>query len=95
VIESRASGGSGLTHRVFGNVWFQIFWALFLVFLLMRLWWVRDALLVYWVYGSDAYFGLGVRILPGKPIRFSTGALAPVWADMITGFGFFAVIVLE
>jgi hypothetical protein len=34
-----------------------------------------------------------LRLLPGKPIRFSTGELAPRWADVATGFGFFAVVV--
>jgi hypothetical protein len=81
-----------LPHRIFGSLWFQIPWILFLAFLVMRLWWIRDAALVSWVYGSDAYRD-GVRVLPGKPIRFSTGELAPVWPDMVTGFGFFALVV--
>jgi hypothetical protein len=37
-------------------------------------WWIRDALLVWWVYGRDAYFRDGVRVLPDKPTRFSTAA---------------------
>jgi hypothetical protein len=60
----------------------------------IRLWWIRDFALVCWVYGADAYYRRGIRVLPGKPIRFSTGELAPVLADMVTGFGFFFVTVL-
>lgn len=67
-------------------------WSLFLFFLVIRLWWIRNAWLVVWVYGADAYRG-GLRVLPGKPIRFSNGALAPVLPDMVTGFAFFFVLV--
>jgi hypothetical protein len=29
------------------------------------------------------------RVLPGKPIRFSNGALAPRFTDLVIGFGIF------
>jgi hypothetical protein len=83
-----------LDRRLFAKPWFQIAWVAVLTFAVLRLWWVRDALLVFWVYGRDAYLRQGVRVLPGKPIRFSTGELAPHVADMVTGFGFFLTVVL-
>lgn len=52
-------------------------------------WPIHDVLLVCWVYGRDAYFQRGMRVLPGKPIRFSDGILAPQLADMVTGLGLF------
>lgn len=76
-------------ERAFRNPWFSLAWAVFLGVLVTRLWWMRDALLVWWVHGRDAYFRDGVRVLPGKPIRFSTGELAPLGPDLATGFGFF------
>src|SRR6266567_4933145 len=82
-----------LATRVFNNSWFGIIWVVFLGVLVTRLWWVRDALLVWWVYGRDAYFHGGVRVLPGKPIRFSTGELVPQFPDIVTSFSFFIVVV--
>src|SRR5437763_13046086 len=83
-----------LSNRVFADVRFQAIWALCLFVAVTRLWWLRDALLVLWIYGAEAYFDRGLRILPGKPIRFSNGQIPPVWADLITGFGFFFVVTL-
>ena len=61
---------------------------------MIRFWWIRDAILVWWVYGRDAYFRAGVRVLPGKPVRFSNGELAPHWPDFATGAAFFFVVVI-
>jgi hypothetical protein len=83
------SSEATLPDRVFGDTRFQVTWAVCVFTLAIGLWWVRDALLVLLVHGSAAYFQEGVRVLPGKPIRFSTGDLAPQWADLLTGFGFF------
>jgi hypothetical protein len=47
--------------------------------------------LVLWVYGSRAYFQEGIRVLPGKPIKFSTGANVPLLYDLITGFAAFFI----
>jgi len=69
------------------SAWFQVFWALSSVVLIKCFWWVRDMTLVIWVLGREAYFRDGVRVLPGKPVRFSTGELAPQLPDMVTGFG--------
>jgi hypothetical protein len=81
-----------LATRVFGDRLFQLGWLLFLAAVLVLVSWpIRNALLVCWVYGPDAYFRQGVRVLPGKPIRFTNGILAPLWLDMATGFGAFFV----
>lgn len=72
-------------HRIFAPIWI-VFLALVVTFVG---WPIRDALLVCWVYGRDAYFHQGIRVVPGKPIRFSDGSLAPQLADMVTGFGIF------
>lgn len=82
-----------LAARVFSKAWVRIVWIVFLAIVVTRLWWIRDALLVWWVYGRDAYFRDGVRVLPGKPTRFSTGELAPQWPNIATGFSFIIVVV--
>jgi len=82
-----------LATRMFNRKWFAAAWVMFLAVVVTRFWWVRDVAMVWLVYGRDAYIRDGVRVLPGKPIRFSTGALAPIWTDMATGFGFFFIVV--
>jgi len=57
-------------------------------------WPIRNTVLVCWVYGTEAYFRDGIRVLPGKPIRFSNGALAPQLPDIVTGFGIFLITTL-
>ena len=89
----RDRGSPDLAERTLRNPWFAIPWSLALFALAIRLWWIRNMALVWWVQGSEAY-RRGVRVLPGKPIRFSTGELAPVFPDMVTGFVFFMAIVL-
>ena len=81
-----------LPNRLFGRTWFALGWVIFLAVIVTTFWRVRDAVLVWWVYGRDAYFHDGVRVLPGKPVRFTTGELAPQWPDIVTGFGFFFVV---
>jgi hypothetical protein len=82
-----------LTARLFSRPGFPIVWVVFLGAVVTRFWWIRDMFLVWWVYGRDAYFRDGIRVLPGKPTRFSTGTLAPDWPDVVTGFSFFLVVV--
>jgi hypothetical protein len=82
-----------LPNRVFGDTRFQVIWAVCMLALVLGFWWIRDMSLVLLVHGSAAYFHDGVRVLPGKPIRFTTGDLAPPWADLVTGFGFFFLTV--
>ena len=60
--------------------------ALVLRFLILP---VRNFALVCWVYGSHAYFHDGIRVLLGKPTRFSDGAACPNLPDIVTGFGAF------
>ena len=79
---------------MFAKPYFAISWVVFLggIFLFVG-WPVRNIALVCWVYGSDGYFHKGIRVLSGKPVRFSDGALAPILPDLITGFGAFFIIV--
>ena len=81
-----------LDERLFKRTAFVLPWFGFLtVVLLFVSWPLRNFALVCWVYGSQAYFHDGVRVLPGKPTRFSTGAEAPTLPDLVTGFGAFAI----
>jgi hypothetical protein len=83
---------SDLADRLFGNFYFTISWIAFLVAVIKFVAWpARDALLVCWVYGSDAYFRDGVRVVSAKPTMFSTGARAPELPNLVTGFGAFMV----
>jgi len=93
VIVYTAKPKDDLATRVFNKTWFGIAWTVFLGIVVTRFWRVRDVLLVWWVYGRDAYFIDGVRVLRGKPTRFSNGEFAPHWPDIATGFGFFFVVV--
>jgi hypothetical protein len=81
-----------LVTRIFADRRFQAGWVLFLAaFVILVGWPIRNALLVCWVYGTEAYFRDGLRVLPGKPIRFSNGAPAPQLPDIVTGFGIFLI----
>jgi len=73
---------------------FAIVWALFL-FLLFGLVGVRlaNALLVCWVRGIDAYLHQGIRVLKGRPLRFSDGVSVPGLPEAVTGFAVFVVTV--
>src|SRR4051794_7525672 len=81
-----------LVSQAFGNTWFATGWALFLCFMTAILWPLRNALLVCWVHGRDAYFRDGLRVLPGKPIRFTNGELVPDWPDFVTGAALFLTV---
>jgi hypothetical protein len=79
-----------LATRTFAKPAFIIPWMLFLVIVFRLVGWpVRNFALVCWVYGSKAYYQGGVRILPGKPVKFSDGVAVPLMPDVITGFGAF------
>lgn len=83
-----------LDERLLKRPTFILPWLGFLtVVLLFVSWPLRNFALVCWVYGSQAYFHDGVRVLPGKPIRFSTGVEAPILPDLVTGFGAFIITV--
>jgi hypothetical protein len=55
-------------------------------------WPLRNALLVVWVYGTAGY-SRGIRVLAGKPVKFTTGESAPTAPDIITGIGAFILAV--
>jgi hypothetical protein len=56
-------------------------------------WPLRNALLVFWVYGRDAYFREGIRVVKNKPTIFSNGAGSPDLPDIVTGVGVFLITV--
>jgi hypothetical protein len=70
------------------EVWYILAGVLLLVFVA---WPIRNIGLVCWVYGTDAYFHKGIRVLPGKPTRFSNGELAPNFPDFVTGMAAFVL----
>lgn len=75
----------GFTFRN-GNI--VIAWISVLVALVTFVGWpIRNIALVCWIYGSKYYFVYGIRVVPGKPVRFSNGELVPKFADVITGLG--------
>lgn len=77
-----------LATRMFAKPYFAISWAVFLGGMVLLVGWpIRNIALVCWVYGSDGYFNKGIRVLSGKPVRFSDGELAPILPDLVTGFG--------
>jgi len=82
-----------LSTRVLSG-WFGAVWILFLAVVVTQFWWIRNTALVWWVKGREAYFRDGVRVLPGKPTRFSTGELVPQFPDMVTGFAYFIILTL-
>jgi hypothetical protein len=83
-----------LATRLFHNPFFQLAWIAFLIAVLAFVTRpVRNFALVWWVYGSDAYFREGIRVAQAKPTRFSNGELAPGLPDFVTGALAFAVTV--
>jgi hypothetical protein len=90
----KTAGPKHLASKVFENPGLATLWVIFLVVVLIFVSWpVRNFFLVWWVYGSDAYFYQGIYVLPGKPIRFSNGEVAPILPDLITGLGAFFITV--
>jgi hypothetical protein len=84
-----------LAWRLFHNLFFQLAWIAFLVVILTLVSFpVRDVALVVWVYGRDAYFHEGIRVVQHKPqTKFSNGEVAPLLPELVTGFLAFAVTV--
>jgi hypothetical protein len=87
-----ADRSNDLVSRVFNKPLFALAWVIFLAIVVTKFWWIRNAALVCWVYGRDAY-AHGIRVLPGKPTKFSNGEVAPNLPDFVTGFAFFMVVV--
>lgn len=73
---------------------FAIAWAVFLFalfgFVGMPL---RNALLVCWVRGADAFLHQGIRVLRGRPLAFSDGMAVPTLPATVTFVGVFIAIV--
>ena len=83
-----------LDERLFKRPEFILPWFAFLTLVLLFVSWpIRNIALVCWVYGSQAYFHDGIRVLPGKPIKFSNGVEAPMLPDLVTGFGAIVITV--
>jgi len=84
-----------LAARLFDKLYFVIPWMVFLVtFNRLVSWPIRNFLLVCWIYGSKGYYQDGIRVVSSKPAtKFSTGALAPLFPDLVTGFGSFIITV--
>jgi hypothetical protein len=81
-----------LSERLFYNSKFTAVWMGFLLVVFQLVSWpARNIALVFWVYGKNAYVSGGIRVLPGKPVRFSNGVKVPTLPDMITGFGAFSL----
>lgn len=90
----RATKPADLASRVFNHPHFVPAWIFFLLLLLIFVSFpIQRILLVLWVYGREGYSHQGIRVLPGKPVRFSDGILVPQEIDIVTGFGMFAVTV--
>src|SRR5262249_21441932 len=73
---------------------FAILWALFLFGLVVIAGVpLRNALLVCWVRGTDAYLHQGIRVLKGRPLVFSDGMRGPSLRSAVTLAAAFVVIV--
>ena len=60
---------------------------------LLKLWWIRNAMLVCWVCGPNAY-SHGMRVASGNPQRFSDGQLVPFMPNVVSGVLYFFVVAL-
>jgi hypothetical protein len=82
-------------ERLFKHTGFTILWIVFIgIFIKFVSWPIRNAALVCWVYGNQAYFDKGIRVLKAKPIRFSNGELAPTFPVLATTFAAVFITVL-
>jgi hypothetical protein len=81
---------SDLATRVFEHRAFELGWIVFIAaFETFVTFPVQRILLVWWVYGINAFYQNGIRVIPRKPLRFSNGVLVPQGLQIITGFGLF------
>jgi len=93
-VSTHDDGLKGTAERLFAKTPFTVVWVAFLGLVsTFVVWPMRNLCLVCWVYGGHAYFHDGIRVVKGKPIRFSNGELAPTLPDMVTGFGAFIITV--
>jgi len=86
---SQAATPTDLAYRAFNNPKFVFAWILSLLLILIFVSFpIQRVILIFWVYGREG-FNHGIRVLPGKPIRFSDGVRVPRELDILTGFGVF------
>lgn len=84
-----------LDERLFNRAGFSVPWIIFLAIVLRFVSWpIRNFILVCWIYGRTAYIHDGIRVLAGKPMRFSTGAEVPSFPVFVTSFGAFFITCL-
>ncbi len=88
---THADRSNDLASRTFSKPLFALAWVVFHAILVTKFWWVSNVALVWWVYGREAY-AHGMRVLPGKPTRFSNGQPAPALPDIVTGLAFFILV---
>jgi len=88
----KTSGWRDTAERIFQNTSFTVIWVIFLgAFVGLVTWPARYAVLVWWSYGRHAYFADGLRVMKGKPLKFSNGELVPHSHDVVTAFGAFFI----
>ena len=76
-------------HRLHGGLGYFL-WSFFVGFVS---WPIRYRVLVGWSYGKRAYEE-GVRVLKGRPLKFSNGELVPQSHDVVTSFAAFFITVI-
>jgi hypothetical protein len=81
--------GTRTFNGVFSAVWAIFLFALF-GFVGVPL---ANALIVCWVRGTDAYLHGGIRVLHGRPLKFSDGISVPGVPEMVSFFAVFIVMV--
>ena len=82
-----------LAARVFEKTGFQFGWLLVLISMFTFIGIpAQRVLIVFWVRGSDAYFHQGIRVLKGKPVKFSDGQPVPDFPDFVTGMAMFLLV---
>lgn len=92
-VSEQQSRQPDLGTRVFNGP-FAIVWALFLFLLFGFVGTpVANALIVCWVRGPQAYLHEGIRIVKGRPLKFSDGMSVPAFPEYVTFFVLFFVVV--
>lgn len=88
------STSKDLAERTFENKAFHLGWAVSLMFIVTFVSFpIQRILLVWLVYGRQAYARHRVYVIPRKPLRFSDGVLVPQHLDVLTGAGMFLLTV--
>ena len=92
--QTKSQPTQDLASRTFENKLFQLIWAVSLMAVVTFVSFpIQRVLLVWLVYGRQAYSKHLVYVVPRKPLRFSDGVLVPQHLDILTGAGMFVVTV--